>query len=60
MTEASLPSGLCATCSHARIVESKRGSRFLLCEKASSDDRFLRYPRLPVIECPGFAEVEVS
>ncbi len=60
MPEASRSSGLCATCRHARVIESKRGSRFLLCEKAAADDRFLRYPRLPVIECPGFAEVEVS
>ena len=45
--------GLCARCRHARRVPTPR-SVFWLCELAASDTRFERYPRLPVLECPGF------
>lgn len=50
-----LPStaGLCATCAHARVVATPR-SRFVLCEKSREDERFARYPRLPVIACAGY------
>jgi hypothetical protein len=44
--------GLCARCRHARIVTTPR-SRFWLCARAASDPRFERYPRLPMLECPG-------
>jgi hypothetical protein len=46
--------GLCATCAHARVIENDRGSRFYLCELAKTDPRFARYPRLPVVACPGW------
>jgi hypothetical protein len=46
--------GLCADCAHARSVESSRGSVFLLCELSRSDARFAKYPRLPVLFCPGY------
>jgi len=46
--------GLCATCVHARRVESARGSVFWLCARSAEDPRFPRYPRLPVLRCPGF------
>lgn len=45
--------GLCDGCVHADIVRSKR-SRFLRCRLADTDDRFARYPRLPVVACEGF------
>lgn len=44
--------GLCARCRHARVVTTPR-SRFWLCLLASTDDRFERYPRLPVRSCEG-------
>jgi hypothetical protein len=47
--------GLCADCVHARRVESARGSFFLLCELSATNPEFLRYPRLPVIQCGGFS-----
>jgi len=56
-TEASMEqerAGLCADCVHARSVESSRGSVFLLCELSRSDPRFTKYPRLPVLSCPGY------
>jgi hypothetical protein len=46
--------GLCATCEHARLVTSSRGSWFSLCELSASDERFPKYPRLPVISCGGY------
>ena len=45
--------GLCALCSNARVVESRRGSRFWLCSLARNDPRFPKYPPLPVIRCAG-------
>jgi hypothetical protein len=46
--------GLCSVCAHARVVSTRRGSAFFLCERSRSDDRFPRYPRLPVLRCAGF------
>jgi len=45
--------GLCLTCRHARAVETPR-SRFWLCGLSAVDPRFVRYPRLPVLSCPGY------
>ena len=46
--------GLCATCTWVRIVKNRRGSVFYRCLKADSDPRFVRYPPLPVLHCPGY------
>ncbi len=52
--ENSQPSiGLCATCLHARRIESDRGSCFILCELSATDPAFSKYPRLPVVRCSG-------
>ena len=51
-----LMAGLCASCAYARRVESSRGSVFYLCERSAMDPRFTRYPRLPVLECSGYAK----
>lgn len=45
--------GLCGRCAHARIVTSRRGSRFWLCGLSRVDRRFPRYPALPVLRCVG-------
>jgi hypothetical protein len=45
---------LCAVCLHARTVESSRGSVFVLCQRSLTDERFPRYPTLPVTACAGF------
>jgi hypothetical protein len=50
---ASPPAGLCNTCRHQRVVPNTRGSVFSLCRRSKEDDRYPRYPRLPVISCPG-------
>jgi hypothetical protein len=48
------PAGLCASCRHAVVVTTDRGSRFTLCERSKTDDRFPRYPALPVRVCAGY------
>ena len=45
--------GLCADCRHARRIANRRGSSFLLCARAAADPRFVRYPPIPVLRCPG-------
>lgn len=50
-----VPSGLCGRCTHARTVKSDRGSVFLFCKLSVTDGRFARYPRLPVLDCAGYA-----
>ncbi|MFL6196569.1 MAG: hypothetical protein ACJ75H_20475 [Thermoanaerobaculia bacterium] len=46
------PPGLCATCEHLRLMASSRGV-FVRCALAETDPRFLRYPPIPVVVCPG-------
>ena len=48
--------GLCSICRFARVQKTTRGSRFWRCERAETDPRFLRYPRLPVVQCKGHEE----
>lgn len=48
------PAGLCNRCRHQRLVPNRRGSVFSLCERSREDERFPRYPRLPVLDCGGF------
>ena len=48
------PVGLCESCRHQRVVRNTRGSSFSLCERSREDDRYPRYPRLPVSSCPGY------
>jgi len=51
--------GLCQTCQYARQIESDRGSIFLRCELSFQDQRFAKYPRLPVLECVGYQRQEI-
>lgn len=53
-TDATARLGLCATCQHARRIESTKGSEFLLCQLSQSDPAFPKYPRLPVLTCRGY------
>ena len=46
--------GLCLTCRHAKLNETRRGTAYLRCGRSAWDDRLVRYPRLPVSECAGF------
>jgi hypothetical protein len=56
-TESSVPRervGLCADCVYGHSVKSDRGSVFLMCELSRKDQRFAKYPRLPVRSCSGY------
>jgi hypothetical protein len=53
-----LPVGLCAICKHVRRVQSARGSIFYLCRRSETDQRFPKYPPLPVRTCIGFEHRE--
>ena len=46
--------GLCASCRQQQVVPTTRGSSFSLCRRSREDERYPRYPRLPVVRCPGY------
>ncbi|MGH3437808.1 MAG: hypothetical protein ACRDRN_15235 [Sciscionella sp.] len=46
--------GLCGSCRYRKLNETRRGTTYLRCTRASWDDRLPRYPRLPVEGCVGF------
>jgi hypothetical protein len=46
--------GLCDTCAHQQLVRNTRGSTFSLCRRSREDPVYPRYPRLPVLACPGY------
>jgi len=46
--------GLCASCSHAAVVQSSKGSTFYLCRLSEVDSAFRKYPVLPVRVCSGY------
>src|SRR6266496_239092 len=54
--------GLCARCSHVKVIRSDRGSVFYLCQRSFTDPSFPKYPRLPVRSCGGFqpCDLEIS
>ena len=54
LSRLSAPPGLCADCRHLWLAVSAR-SAFVRCGLAETDERFLRYPPLPVRACAGFA-----
>jgi hypothetical protein len=47
------PAGLCDGCRHQQIVRTGRGSEFSLCRRSKTDPAYPKYPRLPVLRCPG-------
>ncbi len=40
------------------MIRSGRGSRFSMCLRYKTDERFAKYPRLPVVRCPGYERPE--
>lgn len=54
------PVGLCERCVHARVIESRSGSRFYLCGLSAVDPAFPRYPRLPVLRCRGYEPADAE
>jgi hypothetical protein len=52
--------GLCDSCKHQKIVRSGRGSVFSMCLLHKTDERFPKYPRIPVERCQGYERRELS
>jgi hypothetical protein len=52
--------GLCADCRFMRVMKSDRGSTFYLCERSTTDARFPKYPRLPVLRCAGYESLNTK
>lgn len=50
--------GLCASCTHALLNQTRRGTAYLRCGRAAWDATLPRYPRLPVAECAGYERRE--
>lgn len=50
--------GLCVDCARVRVITSRTGSNFYLCERSRLDPSFPRYPRLPVSNCRGYTHRE--
>ncbi|SPF48261.1 hypothetical protein SBA1_820063 [Candidatus Sulfotelmatobacter kueseliae] len=46
--------GLCVRCRFMRLMNSDRGATFYSCERSATDVAFPKYPRLPVLQCPGY------
>jgi hypothetical protein len=48
------PAGLCESCANVRFVDTRKGSRFFMCQLSEVDPRFAKYPRTPVLQCIGY------
>lgn len=49
-----MKAGLCDSCRHQKLIQNTRGSTFSMCERSKTDQRYPKYPRLPVVECEGW------
>ncbi len=49
-----MKAGLCDSCRHQKLIHNTRGSTFSMCERSKTDERYPKYPRLPVVECEGW------
>ncbi len=47
---------LCISCQHVRLIQTPKGSRFLLCNRSLADSAFHKYPPQPVRLCAGFID----
>ncbi len=46
--------GLCDSCVHMKLNRNTRGSVFLFCKLSREDERFPKYPAVPVQQCTGY------
>jgi hypothetical protein len=53
-TTLNLQIGLCADCQYKREVVSGKGSRFFYCRRSETDERYAKYPALPVRHCDSY------
>ena len=54
------PAGLCESCANVRFVDTRKGSRFFMCQLSDVDPRFPKYPRTPVLQCIGYTPAPVT
>jgi hypothetical protein len=52
-----MKAGLCDSCRHQKLIRNTRGSTFSMCERSKTDERYPKYPRLPVVECAGWEKL---
>ncbi len=52
-----VPPGLCGSCVHALLNETRRGTVYLRCGAAGTVPELPRYPTLPVLRCVGYTPV---
>ena len=52
----SVKAGLCDSCVHQKLIRTGRGSVFSMCLRSKTDERFPKYPRIPVERCQGYEE----
>ena len=50
--------GLCGSCRSARLISSAKGETYYLCKLSADSEMYPKYPRLPVLRCPGYAVAE--
>jgi hypothetical protein len=50
--------GLCDSCRHQKLIHNTRGSTFSMCLRSREDPAYPKYPRLPVVKCPGWEPAE--
>jgi hemoglobin len=60
MTTPQVNPGLCGRCSWAQSITSANRSTFLRCGRHDDDPAYEKYPRLPVMRCPGFEQRTVE
>ena len=48
-------SGVCRNCAYGRWLKTGGGGEIILCRLSDSDARFPKYPRLPMLSCPGWS-----
>jgi hypothetical protein len=49
-----MKAGLCDSCLHQKLIGNTRGSTFSMCLRSRTDERYPKYPRLPVANCAGY------
>ena len=49
--------GLCTSCHNARVILGANGATYSLCELSAGDETYPKYPRLPVLSCPGYLAI---
>lgn len=52
------PAGLCDACRHQKLIRTGRGSEFSMCERSKTEPGYPKYPRVPVLACPGYEPSE--